>query len=131
MYGLPGVAETPNDPPLKSPGQDLRVRPYFVLFPSAGTPGTEADLADTYVDLDAMFRVSAVAGDVQDLLALVDRINDRLWRWSPGVIDAPDGPVICGPLRIPPGYDPPVLTSENFQPPRHWVPLQYQLTAHT
>lgn len=128
--GLPGVT-TPDDPPVKAPGQDLRVKPYFVFFPGTGTPGSEADLGDSYIDLDITYRLSAVAGDVDDLLALVDRISDVLWRWSPGVLTAPEGPVVCGPIRVPAGYDPPVITSDNFQPQRHWTPLQYVLHANT
>ena len=126
--GLDG--ELGGDPAPKSKA-DLRVRPYFVLFPGGGSPGSEEDLADTYVDLEILFRISAVAGDMDDLLALIDRIDQCLRRWAPSPIATESGLVICGPLRPPPGYDPPVMTTENYTPPRHWIPLQYVLTAHT
>jgi hypothetical protein len=129
--GLPGVSDTPAAPPVKVPGEDLRVTPYFIVEPGAGRHGDEADLADAYVDLDQPFTIRAAAGDIEDLLALINRIDDRLWRWSPGVLDGPDGPVVCGPLRPPPGFDPPILPDSSVQPPRMFSPLQYVLHANT
>ena len=35
---------------------------------------------------------------------------------------------VCGPLRIPPGYDAPLLVDQQFKPPRPYVPL---LFVHT
>ncbi|GAW54744.1 hypothetical protein [Nocardioides sp. PD653] len=128
--GLVVGTPAPADPPPKSP-TDQRVAPYFILFPGIGRPTDEADLADTYVDLETPFTVQAAAGDVDDLLALVERIDALLWRWSPGVLTTTSGPVVCGPLRTPPGYDPRLLIDQAKTPPRHYTPLQYQLTAHT
>lgn len=132
--GLPGVTGTPADPPPKS-STDARVQPYFILFPGIGTPGPETSVGghtDSFVDRDSLLRITAAAGDIDDLLALVDRINDLLWRWSPGPITAEGGPtVLCGPLLIPPGYDPQPLQDATFTPVRHYVQLQFQLTAHT
>lgn len=129
---LPGQAlvqdggTIPADPPTKSP-DDLRVRPYFVFFPSPGTPGSEVDLADTHVDLQLNLQVTAAGGDVADVLALVDRIHDALFRWAPTVPG-----VVCGPLRYPFGWNPgPVRTDRDFVPARLYVPLQYQLIATT
>jgi hypothetical protein len=125
-YGLPGVTGTPENPPPKST-TDPRVRPYFVIFPGAGTPGDETDLGDTLTDLVAPFQITAAGGDINDVLALIDRIHDRLYRWAPVVAG-----IQCGPLRIPAGYDPgPVLTDKDFTPRRLFTPLRYQLTAHT
>lgn len=124
--GLPGISNTPADPPTKGNG-DPRVRPYFILEPQAGTSTSEADLADTYVDLDWPFTVRAVAGDVHDLLALTDRIDALLWRWSPGEISGAQ----TGRVSRQPGYDPLVLPDRTVTPPRHFTPLQYRLTAHT
>lgn len=126
LTGLPGVTGTPDNPPPKSES-DARVRPYFVLFPGAGTPGPEVDLGDSLLDLDLPFQITAAGGDLNDVLALADRIHDRLYRWAP-VVDGHQ----CGPLRVPPGYSPGVvLTDRDFTPHRLYTPLQYQLTAHT
>lgn len=130
LYGLPGAATAPPEQlPIKG-GSDHRVKPYFVFEPGAGRPGLpdvdEVDLADTVVDLTYLFTVRAVAGDPEDLLALVDRIDGLLFRWAPSVAG-----VQCGPLRPPPGYVPPFLTDTTVKPWRHYSPLQYQLTTHT
>lgn len=134
LYGLPGVTSTPDDPPTKS-ATDLRVKPYYVLFPSAGTPDTDdggersaAGPYDEFVDLDWPVQITAVAGDLQDLLALVDRVHARFYRWTPSGL--PDG-VRCGPFGVPDGWNPGVLTDTQFTPHRLYLPLRYQLTAHT
>lgn len=127
---LPGGPDVPATPPPKS-ATDQRVAPYFIVEPGAGAPTDEVDLADTYVDADTLFTIRAAAGDIDDLLALIERVDAQLWRWSPGVITTDDGPVVCGPMRPPAGYVPPVLLDETKQPPRWFAPLQYQLTAHT
>lgn len=130
MAGLPGV-DTPADPPLKTDGT-RRVRPYFVIFPGIGGPGDEDRLDDAVHDLAWPLQINAVAGDVNDLLALVDRVTDRFHRWSPGVLAGPHGPVVVGPFRVPDGYVPQQLTDEiDGQPDRLYVPLQYRATAHT
>lgn len=129
LNGLPGVEDTPADPPPKS-ADDPRVRPYFVVFPGIGRPGDEDSAAghtDTFVDLDWPVGITAAGGDVDDVLALVDRIDALLYRWTPASVDG----VLCGPLRYPPGRDVPLLIDHAFKPVRHYAPLQYQLTAHT
>lgn len=115
------------DPPPKSQ-QDQRVQPYFVLYPGAGSDGPDANLGDESIDLTAPFQVTAAAGDIEDLLALIDRIDTRLNRWAPAVAD-----LICGPLRPPPGFNPgpTPLVDKQYSPSRLYVPLQYQLTATT
>lgn len=128
--GLPGVTGTPATPPPKS-ATDTRVAPYFIVEPGAGTIGDEPDLADTFIDLDQPFIVRAAAGDIQDLLALVERIDALLWRWSPGVIATDDGPVVCSPLQPRPGYTPPLLLDQSVSPARHFTPLEYLLRAHS
>ncbi|MDN4173920.1 hypothetical protein QWY28_13245 [Nocardioides sp. SOB77] len=127
--GLPGV-DTPEDPPTKDDGTG-RVRPYFVLFPGIGRPGDEQAIDDVLFDLAWPLQVTAAAGDTDDLLALVDRIDAALHRWAPGFLAGADGVVVAGPLRIPDGYVPPVLTDRTVRPERVYTPLQYQLTAHT
>lgn len=127
MNGLPGNDDTtPADPPTKGAG-DLRVQPYFILFSAVGVPGSELDLGDSLVDLDWPIQITAAGGDIDDVLALVDRIHNLFWRWTPAAADG----VICGPLRVPDGWNPGVLTDRQFTPHRFYVPLRYQLTAHT
>lgn len=130
LNGLPGVTGTPKSPPTKS-ADDLRVTPYFIVEPGVGGRRDETDLCDSFIDLDYPVTIRAAAGDVEDLLALVDRIDGLLNRWSPGVLDGPDGPVLTGRMGTPPGYDPPVLPDTGVTPPRQYVPLQYVLPAHT
>ena len=130
--GLPGVTPTPEEPPAKSP-TDLRVTPYFILEPGIGHPLTgEASAGgpyDAFRDVDAPYVVRAAAGDVNDLLALVDRIDAVLrpaGGWAPTVAGFQ-----CGPVVPQPGYDPQLLTDNDITPPRSFTPLQYRLTAHT
>lgn len=128
---LPGApADTPTEPQPKS-ANDARVKPYFVLYPGAGGQGPDPDAADQAVDLTQAFRVTAAAGDIEDLLALVDRIEARLLRWTPVLAGVTD--VHVGYLRRPPGVPntPPVLTDTQHSPVRLYTPLQYQLTATT
>lgn len=129
---LPGApADTPVDPQPKS-ATDARVRPYFVLYPGAGGQGPDPDAADSAVDLTQPFRVTAAAGDIDDLLALIDRLEARLLRWTPVLGAAGDG-IHIGPVRRPFGVPDtaPVLTDTQHSPPRLYTPLQYQLTATT
>lgn len=126
---LPGQTAPPT-PPAKS-DTDTRVAPYFVVEPGIGSPTREVDLGMSLVDAAPTFTIRAAAGDPDDLLALVERIDALLRRWSPGVIDVDGVPVICGPLEVPPGYDPRFLTDQTVTPWRHFTPLQYRLTAHT
>lgn len=124
---LPGqpAESAPTVPPQKS-ATDERVAPYLIYFPGGGTPGPEQDLADTHADLEAVHQVTAVAGDVEDLLALVDRIDAALHRWRPVVAGH-----VCGPLKPPPGFDVGFVTDRTVTPHRVYMPLQYQLSATT
>ena len=126
---IPGQT-VPATPPPKS-ATDNRVAPYFIVEPGIGAPTGEVDLGMSLVDSVPTFTIRAAAGDPDDLLGLVERIDALLHRWSPGVITTTDGPVVCGPLLVPGGYEPPFLTDNTVSPPRHYSPLQYQLTAHT
>lgn len=153
--GLPGVTNTPDGPIAKSP-DDPRVQPYFVLYPGIGTTAEETNLADTLVDVDIPIAITAAAGDIDDLLALVGRIDALLHRWAPGTDDGPglgwfvydltlevwkwsptaDGyaqarRILAGPLRRTPGYTPQVLPDRQVTPLRHFTRLEYVTTAHT
>lgn len=133
--GLDPAVAAPADPPVKAPGSDLRVKPYFILEPGVGGRLTGEESAagpvDVFLDLDAPWTVRAAAGDVTDLLALIDRIQAALcppggWTPDPGVAG-----VVAGPLVPQPGYQPPLLADESVAPARFFAPLQYRLIAHT
>lgn len=107
---------------------DLRVQPYFIVFPGLGSPvDDQVDLGDSNVDLDWPFGITAAGGDAEDVIALVDRIHDAIFRWAPTVAG-----VQCGPIRVPAGYRVDrLLADRNTTPERLYLPLLYQLTAHT
>lgn len=121
--GLPGTtvpAKPPADP-------DGRVHPYYVLYPSPGTPSGDDDLGDTHEDLDWLIQVTAAAGHLHDLVALIDRIDAALYRWRPVV----DG-IACTGLKPPPGFDPGTARRDtDVTPPRMYLPLQYRTLATT
>jgi len=112
----------PASPPVKS-SSDPRVKPYFVLYPGAGTDGPDTPLCGTPDGLTWSFRITAAAGDVEDFLALVDRIDARLIGWAPIVAG-----YLPGRVGRQPGYDAPQLVDEQVTPPRVYTLLQYQLT---
>lgn len=115
----------PDGPVPTKQDSDGIVVPHWILYPSPGTPGAELDLQDTVVDLDMVLQVTCVTGDADDLPALVTRIDDALYRWTPTITG-----LICGALRPPPGYDPgPAREDISVKPSRFWVPLQYVVTA--
>lgn len=135
LNGLPAYLgqtdTTPEKPPAKSP-TDPRVVPYFVFYPGIGGPTDETDLGDTSVDIDYSCAVTAAAGDVDDLLALVDRITAALWRWAPADLPPVGGRrLVAGPLRFPPGFVPQLLVDTQFAPVRHYARLEFVTTVHT
>lgn len=117
---LPGLeATTPKDPPAKSV-QDPRVAPYFIYYPPA--PGTHPDatLCGTGTPLVGGHVVTAVAGDVEDLAALVDRIDTLLHQWH---ID------MGSMLTRRPGYEAPQLIDNTHTPNRLYMRLEYLATT--
>lgn len=119
-----------NGPAAKSPS-DPRVVPYAVIFPGFGGPGDEPDLGDATEDRVIPFPVTVAGGDPEDVLALADRIHAALWRWAPGLLGPTDSRFIAGPLRTPLGYRAELLVDRGITPHRPFVPLRYELTAHT
>lgn len=109
------------DVPTKS-ATDLRVQPYFIFFPAPGAPGEQPNLCLSDPDLTWSCQVTAAAGDIADLNALIDRIDAALTGWAPVVAGHR-----CGSLRTPSGLDVgPARTDQAVTPPRLYVPLQYQ-----
>ncbi|HEY0889370.1 MAG TPA: hypothetical protein VGE38_07155 [Nocardioides sp.] len=131
---LPGQAlvsdggTVPDDPQPKDPlNGDMRVKPYFILYPGAGSPSDELAVADTITDLVMPLPITAAAGDIEDLLALCDRILGVFDTWRPAI----DG-VAFDRVRFPLGYVPgQYLTDDQFKPARLYIRLPLQLTATT
>lgn len=125
---LPGsTGVTPQTPPTKS-DTDLRVKPYFLYTPALRSPGPDPTLGGC--DTGGLFRfsITAVGGDVDDLLALVDRIENRLLRWVPGGI----APVVAGPVTHPLGYQASLpLTDRGVTPHRYFTAIPFEVAATT
>lgn len=134
-YGQVGRPLTLPDPP---PGwvadpvvkdeetSDLRVQPYFVLFPGAGGDGPDQPLCDTDGALTLDWFVTVAGGDVDDVLALLDRVDARLLRWAPTVAGHGFGQV----TRFP-ASSAPILPDRTLKPERLFARPQYQLVATT
>lgn len=119
---LPGREDdTPPDPPVKDQASgDLRVRPYFVYYPGTPDNGFDEPVAGPAANGagSAGFQVTAAGGDVEDVLALVDRINTALQGWRPrGRLD--------GLIRPQPGYQPRMQVDRTHTPERLFVPLLF------
>lgn len=119
IAGVTGYRTEAVDVPIVA-NSNGRAAQYWVLTVSAGTPTDQQDLGDSVVDLDWLIQVTAAAGDEDDVLELVQRIDAALHRWAPTVSD-----LVCGPLRPPPGYDALLQLDRSVQPHRPFVPLQY------
>ena len=88
---------------------------------AAQVHATLALAAATALTLDPL---GPAAGDVEDFLALVDRINAALLGWAPVL----DGHPFPGPVKRLPGYEAPMLNDASMSPPRAYALLQYQTT---
>lgn len=120
-------AEVPAHPPALAGDDEGRVGPYVVAYPSAGTPTSETDLADSSDDLVYTFQLTCAAGYRADCEYLIDRVRPLMRSWAP-VLDG----VNFGLVRPPVGYDPgPIRRDQDVTPPRFYVPLQYRTTATT
>lgn len=122
--------EVPAKPPvIQTDDEDddsLRVAPYAVLYPSPGTPSPAGqEYAETYTSLDWLIQVTVAAGYSEDAEAAVDRVDNQLLGWAPTIAS-----IACDALRPPLGFDPgPMRRSDEVEPPRFYLPLQYVLTA--
>jgi hypothetical protein len=115
------LGEAGDVPRLDSAGHVGR---YWVLHPFAGTPFTDADLAETYVDIDWTFQLTLAAGFARDVVGLLDVVRPLFHRWAPAV----DG-YVAGFCEPPPGFDPgPVRLDRDVKPFRPFLPLQYRTT---
>lgn len=122
-----GLDGTLGGEPQPKSATDPRVAPYFVFYPGPGGDGPDLEAAQLDDDITQGFSITAAAGDVEDLLALVDRITTRIYLWTPTVAGH-----VCGRITYPLGFQPGAhLVDRQFDPHRLYVPLQYQLTATT
>lgn len=118
---LPGT-NPPDDPPAKS-DTDLRVQPYFILWPTGPGPAAEQPLCGTPAGVERRYRITAAGGDVEDLLALVDTLDAALLGWRPPI--TPGATSWPSPIRRLPDYIPDVLTDRATTPQRLYVSLIY------
>lgn len=103
------------------------VVPYLFLMPSGGQPLDDIGLEDTNEDLTYQAHINCVAAYVEDLDHLVDRVVERMHRWSPVIAGYSSGQ-----FRPPPGYDPgPHRADRSVSPPRFVCPLIYRLDTAT
>ncbi len=122
---LPAPVDWVADPPVKS-AQDPSIKPYLILHPGPGIDGPDLALGETFDGIGLDFDVRAAAGDIDDLLALVDRIDARLLGWVP-VLSG----VVFGQVTRFPGYRPPLLPDKTVSPERQFTPLKYVVNATT
>jgi hypothetical protein len=117
--------EVDGDIPL-IPNSD-RVGRYLVIYPLGPAEGPDGALVDQPVDGTYGFQINCVAGFFVDCEFLVGKVDDWFNRWIPSVTG-----VVCGALKPPPGYQPGAIRpNTQVQPPRYWLPLQYQTVATT
>lgn len=115
---LPGQTP-PKDPPLKTDGSG-QVAPYFVFYPGALGDHPDAAVCRSDDPREGGFQITAAAGHVEDLMALVDRIDALLHQWHAEMQTM---------TKRRPGYEVPQLIDENVTPKRPYAPLQYQATT--
>lgn len=122
--------EIPTDPPLLEVGgvvdQAQRIAPYLVVFPGAGDPVVEPDLARTSDELEWPLRGILAAGYEEDLLDAYDRLHAQMFRWTPVIAGT-----VCGQFEPPPGFQPAVRRFDQVTPIRYELPFEYRLVANT
>lgn len=101
--------------------QDGRVRSYAVLYGSAGTLFATA-LTGDQLSLTGYCQVTCVGGDHARTLECVDAVRAGLL----GSVTVDGKTRVIRALEEDPG---PVRTNEAVWPPRHYVPLEFQLFA--
>jgi hypothetical protein len=101
-----------------------RVAPYLVQYPSPGMPRPD-HMAGMFFNLDWSTQITCVAGYLSDCIHLAGRVHKLLAGW-PVALSAGN----TGRLAPPTGFDPgPIRRDDDVNPPRFYVPLQYQLSA--
>jgi hypothetical protein len=104
-----------------------RVGRYAVIYPLGGSEGPDPILDDSSVDLTYGFQINCAAGFVTDAEFLYDQVYALFNRWTPTVTG-----LVFGSFRPPAGYQPgPARRNDQVQPPRFWLPGQFQIVATT
>jgi hypothetical protein len=115
----------PTTPPTIS-SDDLRVKPYVVLFPGAGMPGSDPRLAGDSNGLGWSFQLTCVSGRQTDVEQLVDVVTNAFELWT--LIPNPpltDGRVVGRCRQI---NDPGTPVPDKGQtPPRFFTALIYRI----
>lgn len=115
------------DPVVKDEASgDMRVTPYFVVFPGAGTDVGDQPLCATDGGLGLDWFVTVAGGDVDDVLALLDRVDAALLGWAPTVT----GHVFDLATRFP-GSRSPIIPDRTVTPERLFARPQYALSANS
>lgn len=128
---LPTVEWPKDDPqrlgPLQKSTTDQRVRPYFLYTPAVQGPGPDPTVSGCDTGTVLRFTITAVGGEIDDLIAVVDRIESRLHRWTPVVSGH-----ICGHVTHPLGYQPStVITDRDVTPHRLFTAIPFEVAATT
>ena len=108
---------------------DLRVKPYTVLYPSAGAGGYDQRLGGDLVGLSTSFQITCGAGEEKAVDLLVDAVTGRFDEWRPTLPDPyDDHPIGRCRLLNDPG---PARRDDDESPARFWTPLVYGLHVNS
>jgi hypothetical protein len=115
------------DGPIPLIANSDRVARYLVVYPLGPADGPDGALDDQPVDGTYAWQINCVAGFFADCEILIGKVDAQFNRWTPAVTG-----VVCGAMRPPAGYQPGAIRpNTEVQPPRYWLPLQYQTVATT
>lgn len=121
------VRQVAASPPTVST-EDLRVKPYVVLYPSAGVAGPDTRLGGDRVGLAESFQITCVAGEEKALDLLTEAVANRFEEWRP-TLAAPYDTVVLGRARQL-NDSGPNQRDDDVKPPRFWTPLVYGLLVN-
>lgn len=121
------LRQVATEPPTIGP-DDLRVKPYVVLYPSPGVPGPDERLGGDRVGLADTLQITCAAGEEKALDLLVDAVSAKYEEWRP-VLPSPYEQLQLGRCRQlnDPG---PTRRDDEERPARFWTPLVYGLVVN-
>lgn len=102
---------------------DLRVKPYVVLYPGPGITGPDERLGGDRVGLADTFQITCACGDEDAMDLLIDAVTSRFDEWRP-TLPSPYDNVTVGRCRMLNDVGP-TRRDDDEKPPRFWVPLVY------
>lgn len=115
-------------PPPTISDDDLRVRPYIVVYPSPGGPSGDVRFDGSTVGKSGSFQLTCVVGDESALDVLLDVVLARFDDWRP-VLPAPYDGLPIGRCRLISDVGP-SRRDDAETPTRFWVPLIYSNTIN-